>query len=181
MTRRVVRQGLAALALLATVVLCLGCENTTPTTEQREEIETITKGYLNDLADAYSSMDVSELDRHASRREIEEVYKLLDKLSRTGDRLEATLLLVEVQDVQVFRRVNATVKLVEVWDVGRFDAFNGREKGRNPRSVQQSIIQLRVVDREWKVIGRRVMETEGGSTWGVKGSRAAAASSEGSG
>jgi hypothetical protein len=171
MTQRGVRQGLAALVLVAAVVLCFGCENTTPTAEQREEIEGITKGYLNDLAEAYSSMDVSELGRHASRREIDEVYKLLEKLSKTGDRLEATLLLVEVQDVEVFRRVNATVKLVEVWDVGRYDAFNGREKGRNPRSVQQSVIQLRVVDSEWKVIGRRVMETERGSAWGVKGSR----------
>jgi hypothetical protein len=178
MTRRV--QGLAALALVAAVVLCLGCENPTPTAEQREEIESIVRGYLHDLADAYSSMDVGELGRYASRREVDEVYKLLEKLSRTGDRLEAKLLLVEVQDIQVFRRRNATVKLDEVWDVGRYDAFNGREKGRNPRSVQQSIIQLRVVDREWKVIGRRVMETEGGSAWGVKGSRAAA-EPEGSG
>jgi hypothetical protein len=146
-------------------MLQLGCENTSPSPEQYQQLEEVTKAYLNDLADAYSNRDVSMLSRHASRREIDEVRKLLDKLEMTGDRLQATLLHVDIQEIEVFRVVNGTVKLIEVWDVGRYDAYDGREKARNPSSIQRSVIQLRRIEGEWKVVGRRVKETQGGSKW----------------
>jgi hypothetical protein len=55
--------------------------------------------------------------------------------------------------MSVFRGINATVRLIEVWDVKRYDAFTGREKGRNPSSLQNSIIQMRLIDGRWVVVG----------------------------
>jgi len=147
------------------MLVCLaysGCENTEPSPEQRQEIERVVIAYLHLLADAYSSMDPGLLAEHATGREIAEVREMLVVLASSGDRMQAKLLRADVVDLFVFRGINATVKLLEVWDITRFDAYTGREKGRNPASVQNSIIQLRLIEGEWKVTGRRVLETQSG-------------------
>ncbi len=153
--------------LLGLALLAIACENTTPSEEQRVELEEILLEYLNDLAEAYSTGELSPLQRHASRNEISEVKRLLDKLQMTGDRLQAMLLHAEIDEAMIFRRINATVTLTEVWDVARYDSYTGHEKGRNPQSIQSSVIQLRIVDGQWKVIGRRVLETQSDSAWSV--------------
>jgi hypothetical protein len=144
-----------------------GCEDTTPTPEERDVITKTVIQYLHRLSDAYTNMDARRLEGVASKGEMASVSKLLHKLAMSGDRLEATLLRADVEDVQVFRVVNATVKLLEVWDVRRLDAFNGTEKGHNPDTIQHSVVQLRKVDGKWLVTFRRVLETQGGSRWKV--------------
>jgi hypothetical protein len=42
-----------------------------------------------------------------------------------------------------------------VWDVVRYDALTGVEKGRIDGSVQEAVLQLRLVDGRWRVIGRK--------------------------
>ncbi len=153
--------------LIALVAMVIACNGSTPSDEVRQKIEAVTMAYLNDLARAYSENDLGVLKEHAAPREINEVRKLLEELQTTGDRLHSTLLHAEILKVTVFRRVNATVTLTEVWDVGRYDAYTGHEKGRNPHSIQSSIVQMRRIDGIWMVIGRRVMETQKGSAWGV--------------
>jgi len=151
----------------ATGLLLTGCEDTTPTTKERQVITKTVLQYLHQLSDAYTNMDASRLEGAASKGEMAAVSKVLHKLAMSGDRLEATLLRADMEDVQVFRVVNATVKVLEVWDVRRLDAFNGKEKGRNPNTIQHSVIQLRKVDGKWLVTFRRVLETQGGSKWAV--------------
>ncbi|NOZ93783.1 MAG: hypothetical protein GXP47_03445 [Acidobacteria bacterium] len=146
-------------------LLLTGCENTTPTPEERQEITKTVLQYLHQLSDAYTNMDARRLKGVASTGEMAAVAKVLHKLAMSGDRLETTLLRADVEDVQVFRVVNATVKLLEVWDVRRLDAYNGKEKGHNPNTIQHSVIQLRKIDGKWLVTFRRVLETEGGSRW----------------
>ncbi len=167
MTER--RKTIVSLALAGMVVLggvfLTGCEDTTPTLEEREAISKTVLQYLQQLSDAYTNMDARRLKGVASKGEMASVSKVLHKLAMSGDRLEATLLRADVEDVQVFRIVNATVKLLEIWDVRRLDAFNGTEKGHNPNTIQHSVIQLRKVDGKWLVTFRRVLETKGGSRW----------------
>jgi hypothetical protein len=153
----------AAIAIGTVILLTGACERSTPTATEREAIETVVVAYLNDLARAYSDVDANQLSEHATRREMVEVNDRIGQLVAIGERVQATLLQVDITDVQVFRSVNATVSTVEVWDVGRFDAYDGREKGRNPGTVQHGLIQLRKVEGEWKVIGRRVQETQKGA------------------
>ncbi|MCG6964242.1 MAG: hypothetical protein LJE95_13360 [Acidobacteria bacterium] len=156
--------GLSCLALLLGLA---ACEDTTPTPEERQEVTKAVNVYLQHLADAYTNMDATRLKGVASPNEILSVQGVLQKLAASGDRVEATLLHSEVEKMDVFRVVNATVKLLEVWDVRRLDAYTGKEKGRNPGTVQHSVIQLRKIDGKWIVTGRRVLETQGGSQWKV--------------
>jgi len=157
-------------AITLALVLALvtqGCEDTTPSEEQHAAIEKALHGYLGQLAEAYSGLDASVLENHATGGEIASVQRLLNTLATSGDRVESDLLGLEFEDIQVFREVNATVRLMEVWDVGRYDAYTGHEKGRNPGSIQHSLIQLRLMDGRWMVTARRVLETEGQSKWTV--------------
>jgi len=145
-----------SLAMLVTV----GCENTDPTPAQREAVETAVRGYLFALAEAYSTLDTTVLEGHASPNEIAAVRKLLKQLVQTADRIDAELIGFEVDTMAVFRHVNATVRLIEVWDVTRYGAFDGREKGRNPSSLQSTLLQLRLVDGTWIVVGRSILNRE---------------------
>ena len=163
------RNRLMAAALVALVaMMCVGCEDTVPTPAEREAVESRVTAYLHALAEAYSSLNISALEEHASAPEIQEVRKVLRGLAGTGDRVEAKLLSVDFTSLDVFREVNATVTLTEVWDVTRFDAFDGREKDRNPTSIQDSIIQLRLTEDRWRVTARRVLGQEAGPRWRVE-------------
>ena len=148
--------GVLSLLMLVTV----GCENTDPTPAQREAVDTAVRGYLFALAEAYSTLDTSVLEDHASPNEIAAVRKLLKQLVQTGDRIDAELIGFDIESMSIFRHVNATVRLIEVWDVTRYGAFDGREKGRNPSSLQNTLLQLRLVDGVWIVIGRSIMSRE---------------------
>jgi hypothetical protein len=149
-----------ALLIVACAFVMVGCENTTPSAEERAAVETTVGEYLNALASAYSTFDLSPLDGLASPNEIAAVRKLIRRLGTTGDRLDSHLLLFEVDDMEIFREINATVRLVEVWDVLRYDATTGVEKGHTPNSIQYSLLQLRLVDNKWIVVGRSVLRRE---------------------
>lgn len=158
----------APLVLVSLLALMpMGCEDTQPSPEVRQEVVSAVTAYLNRLADAYSNLDATLLKGYATESEIRETQALLHTLRASGDRVEATLLRVDVLDVQVFRVVNATVTLLEVWDVRRLDYYTGREKGRNPNTIQHSLIQLRKIDGKWMVTARRVQETNRPGGWKV--------------
>ncbi len=175
---RTLERVIIALVLAAVVLNVVACENSTPTPEQKQAIEQRVKGYLEALASAYSSLDATGLEPWASENEIAAVRKVLRTLMASGDRVDAKLLQVEFEDVEVFRMLNATVRTVEVWDVGRFDPYTGREKGRNPSSVQHAIVQLRLIDGTWVVTARRVMESSGPNRWGLPTPEATSGSNE---
>ncbi len=157
----------ALVAILALGLLGSGCEDSTPTTEVRQAVESRVGAYLDALAVAYSSLDAGVLEPYATSGEIVAVRKLLKTLLESGDRVEAQLLRVEYENIDVFRIVNATVRTIEVWQVVRFDPYTGREKGRTDGSVQHAIIQLRLVDGRWMVTARRVLESDGVNRWGL--------------
>lgn len=175
---RTLERVIIALALAAVVLNAVACENSTPTPEQKQAIEQRVKGYLEALASAYSSLDATRLEPWASENEIAAVRKVLRTLMASGDRVDAKLLQVEFEDIEVFRMLNATVRTVEVWDVGRFDPYTGREKGRNPSSVQHAIIQLRLINGTWVVTARRVAESSGPNRWGLPTPGATSGSNE---
>jgi hypothetical protein len=147
-------------AVVALVAVAAGCGPAEPSPEQRANVETAVRGYLEALARSYSTLNLSHLEDFASPVEIRNVRNLLQQLANTGDRIEATMVGFEVTGIDVFRDVNASVALVEVWDVVRFDALTGREKGRRPNSVQTTLIQLRKIDGRWMVIGRHIVERD---------------------
>jgi hypothetical protein len=148
------------LVLALAMLVAVGCENTDPTPAQREAVETAVRGYLFALAEAYSTLNTGVLEGHASPNEILAVRKLLRQLAQTADRIDAELIGFEVESMSVFRHINATVRLIEVWDVTRYGAFDGREKGRNPSSLQSTLLQLRLVDGTWIVVGRSILSRE---------------------
>lgn len=151
--------------LIAALVAVQGCEDTKPSPAVESAIRETVTDYLNALAQAYSSLSVEPIENIATAREIADVRKILRQLLSTGDRLDAKLLSVDFEAISVFRSLNATVSTTEVWDVSRYDSGTGVEKGRNPASVQKSVLQLRLIDGKWRVVARRVMETQGGSKW----------------
>ena len=148
------------LVLALAMLVAAGCENTDPTPAQREAVETAVRGYLFALAEAYSTLNTGVLEGHASPNEILAVRKLLRQLAQTADRIDAELIGFEVESMSVFRHINATVRLIEVWDVTRYGAFDGREKGRNPSSLQSTLLQMRLVDGTWIVVGRSILSRE---------------------
>lgn len=148
--------GLAAAALLAAA-----CENTEPKPAERQAVEAAVRGYLDALAEAYSTLDPSALEGHASPNEIAAVRKLLEELLQsTGDRVDASLTGFEIESMSVFRSINATVRLVEVWDITRYGAATGIEKGRFESTIQYTLLQLRLVDGRWLVVGRTNLKRE---------------------
>ena len=149
-----------ALLIVGCTLVVAGCENTTPSPEERAAVETAVSDYLNALASAYSTFDLGPLEGLASPNEIAAVRKLIRQLGTTGDRLDSHLLLFEIDDMEIFREINATVRLVEVWDVLRYDATTGVEKGHTPTSIQYSLLQLRLVGGRWIVVGRSVLRRE---------------------
>ena len=142
---------------LLVILSVTACENTTPTPEERAVVETAIRGYLDALAESYSTLDTRPLIGYASPNEIATVKKLLTTLAlSTNDRVDSVLIGFDVEAMSVFRQVNATVRLIEVWDVTRYELTTGRVKGRNPISLQTTILQLRRVKGAWIVIGRLV-------------------------
>jgi hypothetical protein len=130
------------LAFLLAMLCAAACENTDPTPEEQQAVETAVRGYLFALAEAYSTLDINVLEGHASPNEIAYVQKLLTDL------------------MSVFRSINATVRLVEVWDITRFGAADGIEKGRTENSIQNTLLQMRLVEGRWICIGRSIMSQE---------------------
>ncbi len=154
-------RNMMVLALLLAMLLAAACENTDPTPEQRQAVETAVRGYLFALAEAYSTLDINVLEGHASPNEIAAVLKLLTELLQmTGDRIDADLVGFEIQSMSVFRSINATVRLVEVWDITRYGAADGIEKGRTENSIQNTLLQMRLVEGKWICIGRSIMSQE---------------------
>jgi hypothetical protein len=147
-------------ALILAMLFAAACENTDPTPEERQAVEAAVRGYLDALAEAYSTLDVSVLEGHASPNEIAYVKKLLTELlQKTGDRLDAEMVGFEIQSMSVFRDINATVRLWEVWDITRVGAADGIEKGRTT-SIQNTLLQMRLVDGRWICVGRSIMSQE---------------------
>jgi hypothetical protein len=150
----------AVLSLVIGLLAAAGCEDTTASPEQRAQLEPVIAGYLDALAESYSTLDVKPLEQWASPIEVGAVRRILRSLVTTGDRLEATLRGYEIERVAMFRGVNATVWIVEVWDLVRYDAFSGKEKGRTDGSVQRTMLQLRQMDGRWVVIARSMVKED---------------------
>lgn len=163
MTHKGLRRVIVSLGVVVFAVAASSCGSSEPNPEDRAAVEDCVRGYLTALARSYETLDLSHLDDYASPVEIRNVRNLLQQLANSGDRVEATLVGIEATGLDIFRGVNASVALVEVWDIVRFDALNGREKGRTDGSVQNTLIQLRRIDGEWKVIGRHIVDRETGS------------------
>jgi hypothetical protein len=153
-------RGTTVVAVLLAMLFAAGCENTEPSPEVRLEVETAVRGYLDALAEAYSTLDINVLEGHASPNEIAHVKKLLSELlQKSGDRIDAEMVGFDIQSMSVFRRINATVRLWEVWDVTRIGAATGVEKGRTT-SIQHTILQMRLIDGRWTCVGRSIMSQE---------------------
>ena len=154
-------KGAIVLALSMVMLFASACEDTGPTPEEREAIETAVRGYLGALAAAYSNLDPNVLDGFASPNEKAAVHKLLKELlQKSGDRIDAELVGYDVQSMSVFRGINATVRLIEVWNITLYGATDGIEKGKTPNSIQNTLLQMRLVEGRWIVIGRSIMKQE---------------------
>jgi hypothetical protein len=133
MARLIKIVGVVVVVVAAVLPLC-ACEDSTPSPEERQAVLAVIRGYLDALSAAYSELDSTRLEGWASPNEIAAVRKLVMGLVRTGDRVDSTMRVFEVEHMEVFRQINATARLVEVWDVVRYDATSGVEKGRTPDS-----------------------------------------------
>ena len=152
-------RGIFVVALALTMLVVAACENTDPSPEEAQAIEEAVGGYLSALARAYSTLDINVLEGHASTNEIAAVHKLLKELLQsTGDRIDAQLIGFDIETMTVFRGINATVRLIEVWDITRYGAADGIEKGRFESTVQRTLLQLRLIDGRWVVVGRSNLE-----------------------
>jgi hypothetical protein len=150
----------SVVSIAAVVIVAGACDTGSPDPAVRADIERTVDGYLHALAESYTNLDVSSLGEWASPNEIQAVRKLLTDLARTGDRIQSTLRGYHIENMEMFREINAAARVVEVWDVVRYDAFTGVEKGRTPDSIQHTLLQLRLIDGRWMVVGRSIMQRE---------------------
>jgi len=154
-------RGALVLGLVVGLLVVAACENTDPSPEEAQAIEEAVGGYLNALAEAYSTLDTGVLEGHASPNEIAAVHKLLKELLQsTGDRIESQLIGFDIETMTVFRGINATVRLIEVWDITRYGAADGVEKGHFENTIQRTLLQLRLIESRWIVVGRSNLEQE---------------------
>lgn len=154
-------RGVLVLALALGLLVVAACENTDPSPEEAQAIEEAVGGYLTALAEAYSTLDTGSLEGHASPNEIAAVHKLLKELlQNTGDRVDAELIGFDIETMSVFRGVNATVRLIEVWDITRYGAADGVEKGHFENTIQRTLLQLRLIEGRWIVVGRSNLEQQ---------------------
>lgn len=148
-------------ALALAMLVAAACENTEPSPEEATLIEEAVGGYLMALAEAYSTLDINVLEGHASPNEIAAVQKLLKELLQsTGDRVDAELIGFDIETMTVFRGINATVRLIEVWNITRYGASDGIEKGRFESTIQRTLLQLRLIEGQWIIIGRSNLEQQ---------------------
>jgi hypothetical protein len=154
------RRWVAVLSVTIAVLAAAGCEDTTASPARTAELDRTVSGYLNALAESYSTLDTKPLEGWAGPDEIATVRRIVRSLVVTSDRIDAKLRHYDIAAVAVFRGINATVETVEVWDVVRFDVLTGKEKGRIDGSVQKAVLQLRKADGRWRVIGRKNIEDD---------------------
>jgi hypothetical protein len=155
------RKLLVVMTLGVLMVASLSCQDSERDQAERAAVEEAVRGYLFALADAYSTLDTSVLDDYASPNERAAVRKLLqDLLQKTGDRIDAELVGFDVQALEIFRGINATVRLIEVWNITRYGAGDGIEKGRTENSIQNTILQMRLIDGRWVCVGRSILSRE---------------------
>jgi hypothetical protein len=155
------RRLLIVMILAVLMVANVSCQDAERDQAERAAVEQAVRGYLFALADAYSTLDTSVLDQHASPNEIAAVRKLLkDLLQKTGDRIDAELVGFDVQALEIFRGINATVRLIEVWNITRYGAGDGIEKGRTENSIQNTILQMRLIEGRWVCVGRSILSRE---------------------
>jgi len=154
------RRWVAVLPLAIAVLAAAGCEDTTANPEQSAALDRAVAGYLNALAESYSTLDTKPLEEWAAPVEVAMVRRIVRSLVVTSDRVDAKLRSYQIEKMAMFRGVNATVETLEVWDVVRYDAFTGVEKGRIEGSVQEAVLQLRQADGRWRVIGRKNIEDD---------------------
>jgi len=107
-----------AVLLLLSLVFLAGCERTTPTPAQREDIETFLGQYLPRLADAYREQNPQILEGYAVTKEIASIQKLVDELAERGERMLPTLQSFTIEEIGTWRST-AYVTTVEVWDLER--------------------------------------------------------------
>jgi hypothetical protein len=154
-------RGALVLGLASGLLMVAACENTDPSPQEAQAIEEAVGGYLDALAEAYSTLDTGVLEGHASPNEIAAVHKLLkDLLQNTGDRIDSQLIGFDIETMSVFRGINATVRLIEVWDITRYGAADGVEKGHFENTIQRTLLQLRLIEGRWIVVGRSNLEQE---------------------
>jgi hypothetical protein len=154
-------RGALVFGLVLGLLAAAACENTDPSPEEAQSIEEAVGGYLQALAEAYSTLDTGVLEGHASPNEVAAVHKLLKELLQTtGDRIDAELIGFEIETMSVFRGVNATVRLIEVWNITRYGAADGIEKGRFESTIQRTLLQLRLIEERWVIVGRSNLEQE---------------------
>jgi len=154
-------RGALVLGLALGLLMVAACENTDPSPQEAQAIEEAVGGYLNALAEAYSTLDTGALEGHASPNEIAAVHKLLKELLQsTGDRIDSQLMGFDIETMTVFRGINATVRLIEVWDITRYGAADGVEKGHFENTIQRTLLQLRLIEGRWIVVGRSNLEQE---------------------
>jgi hypothetical protein len=158
----------AVLPLAIAVLAAAGCEDTTANPEQSAALDRAVAGYLNALAESYSTLDVKPLEGWAAPVEVATVRRIVRSLVVTSDRVDAKLRSYQIEKIAMFRGMNATVETLEVWDIVRYDAFTGAEKGRIDGSVQKAVLQLRQVDGRWLVIGRKNIEDDAKPAGGSK-------------
>lgn len=149
---------IASLALAAAVA----CETEVPTAKEREAITPLVRRFLLQLATSYATLDAAPLAGIGAPRLIEQAGRDIQLLRAGGDRLEPSLVSLEITDLKVLRHANAYVVCTEVWDTRRYDATSGKLVGRDAHSVLHSRIQLKKVKGAWLVLYREVEETATG-------------------
>jgi hypothetical protein len=149
-------------AALACLMVFAACETDTPTEKERTEVTQVVHTFLVKLAEAYGNTDITPLEGIAAPRFMARARHDIDLLKAGGDRLEPSLLSLDITDMKIIRHANAYVAATEVWDTKRFDAVTGQLVGHDAHSVLHSHIQLKLIDHKWMVLVRDVDETATG-------------------
>ncbi|HUF77812.1 MAG TPA: IMS domain-containing protein [Thermoanaerobaculia bacterium] len=156
--------GRSLVTLLA--VLCAGfaaggCGGSSPEdeAEDREAIEAFLEEYLPQLAEAYRTGEVENLDPYAAEKEQAKIAQTVRELARSGEVLAPELESVRVEDLTVWNEVNAFVTTVEVWDVRTFAVGTERVVREQLGQANRVKYQLKRSGGRWRVFWREIERT----------------------
>lgn len=153
-------------ALAVVALASLGCggagdsaADVDETRVAREQIGATLEEYLPAMATAYSTGDLEPLRAWAVEKELASLERRLVAMGAEGMSLEPRLIEVEIEDVQLWNRLNAFVSTLETWDLRFLSNGEGALISERLGERQRVKYQLKNENGKWWILYREVAET----------------------
>lgn len=149
-----------SIVLLLAVLSGAGCgEPGSDPQVDRQEIESVLRGYLPKLGQAYAQRDTSILEGFAVPKEMARISLRTEELADTGRVFEPEFKEVTVEDVSTWNYSNAFVTTLEVWDVRSFTLGTHLQVNESLGQRNRVKYQMKRKEGSWVILYRELDQT----------------------